>query len=165
MSNALIGILGTLAGTLIGFVTSEIQEKNRWKRSLEVRWDEARRNLYANYISTANTNLGKVEWAARDQESATQERPFVVSEDFRLLGDHDNAAMVESIHLIGSSDVVQAAQQLLLSLWAAKEFVINGGGRSNPEMQRLIDDFVSVRARFILAARSELGIDPLNLLK
>jgi len=163
MSNVLIGIIGTLSGAIVGFVTSEIQERNRWKRSLNIRWDETRRTLYANYLSTANVNLGKIEWASKHQEQATKEHPFALPDDFHLLGDSDNASMGESIHLIAGDALVQAAQHLLLSLWKAKEFVIRGGVRSDPEMQKLVDAFVVAREKFIQAARSELGIERLSV--
>ena len=158
MSSAIIGIIGTLAGAIIGFITSEIAERNRWKRSLSVRWDETRRALYATYLSSANQNLGNIEWAARNRELATPDKPFELPEDFHRLGDADNAAQGESIQLICGKNLATAAHHLLLSLWAAKTHVLNGGVRSDAEMQDLIDEFVICRDNFIEAARAELGI-------
>lgn len=158
MSSAIIGIIGTLAGAIIGFITSEIAERNRWKRSLSVRWDETRRALYATYLSSANQNLGNIEWAARYRELATPDKPFELPEDFHRLGDADNAAQGESIQLICGKNLATAAHHLLLSLWAAKTHVLNGGVRSDAEMQDLIDKFVICRDNFIEAARAELGI-------
>jgi hypothetical protein len=158
MSSAIIGIIGTLAGAIIGFITSEIAERNRWKRSLGVRWDETRRALYATYLVSANQNLGNIEWAARNRELATPDKPFELPEDFHRLGDADNAAQGESIQLICGKNLATAAHQLLLSLWAAKTHVLNGGVRSDVEMQDLIDKFVICRDNFIEAARAELGI-------
>lgn len=159
MSNVIIGIIGTLAGAIIGAFTSEIAERNRWKRSLDIRWDETKRALYATYLSSANQNLGKIEWAARNRELATPDKPFELPEDFHLLGDADNAAQGESIQLICGKNLATAAHDLLLSLWAAKTYVLNGGLRSDDEMQELIDKFVICRNNFIEGARAELGIE------
>lgn len=163
MSTALIGIIGTLAGAVFGFITSEIQERNRWKRSLTVRWDETRRALYAEYISTANRNLGRIEWAARNRETATESKPFQLPDDFHLIGDADNAAMGESIQIVCGAEVAVAAHRLLLALWEVKTYVLNGGVRSDSAMQKLIDEFVVCRQNFIDAARKELGIEKLKL--
>ena len=159
MSSVIIGIIGTLAGAIIGIFTSEIAERNRWKRSLDVRWDDTRRALYATYLSSANQNLGQIEWAARYRELATPDKPFELPEDFHRLGDADNAEQGESIQLICGKNLGTAAHDLLLSLWAAKTYVLNGGARSDVGMQELIDKFVICRKNFIEAARAELGIE------
>lgn len=159
MSSALVGIIGTLAGAIVGFITSEIQERNRWKRSLDIRWDETRRALYAEYISSANRNLGRIEWAARHREKATDVEPFELPDDFHLIGDADNAALGESIQIVCGKNLATAAHRLLLALWATKSHVLNGGVRSDNEMQKLIDEFVLCRQDFIEAARIELGIE------
>lgn len=163
MSNVLIGILGTLSGAIVGFITSEIQERNRWRRSLDVRWDETRRSLYATYLSTANANLSRVTWAARHQEQARGSTTFKLDEDFHLIGDADNATLGESIQLVAGQDLVGAAQDLLRALWDAKNYVIKGGFRTDKEMQELVNRFVDARGRYIAAARAELGIDPLEV--
>lgn len=159
MSSALVGIVGTLLGAVIGFITSEIQERNRWKRSLDVRWDETRRALYADYISSANKNLSRVTWAARHRERATESAPFELPTDFHLIGDLDNAPMHESIQLICGKEVAAAAHRLLRALWDTKTHVLNGDVRSDIKLQTLIDEFVACRQDFIDAARTELGIE------
>jgi hypothetical protein len=49
---AIVGVIGTLAGTALGGGLAYVADRARWRAALHTRWDERRQDLYAELLKS-----------------------------------------------------------------------------------------------------------------
>jgi hypothetical protein len=71
MNPATIGVIGTLAGTALGAVAAYVTQWQQWARHSSQRWDEHRKDVYADFIAACDELVPNTRMARRPSERAS----------------------------------------------------------------------------------------------
>ncbi len=131
MDNALVGLVGTVVGTLLGFGLKMWSDEVQWRREDRVRFHPDRLRVYANYLTATN----KMAFGQTD--------PDFLEDLWRA--HHET-------HLLSTWPVHRAAVRLFRASRAYAE--IPAEARSDTDTSRL----ATASGEFMTAAQSELGV-------
>lgn len=130
MDSAVVGVLGTLAGTLLGYGLTLLQESRRWEREDRQRREDLRRVLYRDALA----HLVSISLSPKVEMEQMAEFSRVNAE----------------IQLFCDSEAVQSA------LRRVTELSVKMIPMQKPVTEEVLKDFIDARTRLIEAARADL---------
>lgn len=184
-ASALFGaLLGALASIVTTYLSSRHQarleetraqredrrQRDAWRREDQARFHLYRRELYARFLSSVSRALqtSSVISSTGDSPLAQLLPEFSQQKEAHLKAFDDIVMMWEEINLVGSTEVVAAANAIN-DATAQARFQAVAGERGIAEIVTALGDreplqeYVKVhRPRFLRAARSELGLPELQ---
>lgn len=135
----------------------------KWSREDQARFHTNRRELYARFLVLASEVHQNATLHEKSREFEGSEASTFVEKYGSLTSEKGNQLylLLEEITLVGNTDVVKAAREIVVTVlhWRIASHLPGSG-----EMDKASGDyFGSKRQKFIDAARTELGIAPLEI--
>lgn len=152
-------LIGVMVGALSSYLATNANERSRWRREQESRWDEARAQAYADYGHAVKRHheLCKRVAAYRGLDTRSEPlNPDETQEELARAG-AERAAKWERVLLLGNPDTVAAGRIWHRRVWQIELFA-RGLRNDSDGWRRALDDVVAARAAFYEAARHDLGI-------
>jgi hypothetical protein len=120
MSNQLLVLAGVVIGALASYLTTTANEKARWKRALDSRWDDRRVEAYALYAQAVKDIIRLSARIAAGRGIAAHSEPLSPTRKHLDLIDSASsrrAVAWETVLLLGDRDTVMAARRWHESVW------------------------------------------------
>jgi hypothetical protein len=96
-----IGILGALAGVLLGGVLAMWNERRRWAREDSVKWQIERRNSYRNFLHAVEKYpLGTATQSETPKDETARATMFEALMDIELIGSYRVKALARFIYSV-----------------------------------------------------------------
>jgi hypothetical protein len=154
-----VGLVGVLLGALTTILATGINDRARWRRGQQVRWDERRLTAYVDFAQAV-----KDVYYVAGQLSA-ERVPMILlphidpDAGLRELGEAEGrrSRAWETLLLLGDEDSVRAARQWREAVWRVQRVAIDPalGAAEWAEAVPAID---RSRDEFYAAARRSLGV-------
>ncbi len=157
--NAIVAVVGTLAGTLLGVLGSYFTQSVSYRREADERLATMRRQVYVDWL----TCLHDIFSGVRRASSRHRQGHSTVDELQRELRDvpaSQTQATLENIRLVAGDPVVARAADLWTHM--RRDAVPLGGDRSVEGWRQWQDRYWALRRQFLDAARADLGFSHLN---
>ncbi|MFC9330025.1 hypothetical protein [Kitasatospora sp. NPDC057015] len=156
-----IALVGVVVGAGASYVSTSLSERARWRRQLDVRWDERRLVAYADYVSAIKDIVAAANRLAAHRGLTPHATPLEPTE--QNLAQLDDAevrriALVETVRLLTDSDTMTAVTELNRCVWHLSAM---SSGRVPADPVRWRAGFAAYRLardEFHRCARSTLGI-------
>lgn len=153
----------TLAGVVLGagatFVVTMMNERAKWRRGQDTRWDDKRLAAYSEYANSLKQYV-QVSYrlaAARDYPAVAL--PIDIDTGMRLLAEAeaDKTVKWETVLLLGSPEAVAAARSWNRAAWELG-WPARGHAIEHAEYVRLYSEMGRRRNEFYECARADLGV-------
>lgn len=158
ITQQLLTLAGVAIGALATYVSGAAAERARWRRERSARWDDRRAAAYADYaraVKNVYVQCMRADELRRTGTGGRAAHKGALAELGRLAD--DRTAKWETVLLLGDPDTIEAGRTWHRRVWQVERFA--RGQRTDTEhWQALLDDVITDRRRFYLAARHDLGI-------
>lgn len=152
-------LIGVIIGAFGSYFVTTANERSRWRREQESRWDETRAQAYAEYGYSVKSHSELCKRLAAHRGLGTWSEPIdpVGATEELARSAVERAAKWERVLLMGSPDTVVAARVWHRQVWHLELFA-RGLRSDNAEWKATMDGVVAARSEFYDAARRDLGI-------
>lgn len=154
-----IGLIGVLLGSMTTILATAINERARWRRGQQVRWDERRLTAYVDFAQTVKDVYYLAGRLAAGRVSSIRQPPIDREEGITLLGDAEarRSKAWEALLLLGDADTVRAARQWREAVWHVSR-IATDPALGAAEWAAAIPAIDRGRDEFYEAARRSLGV-------
>ncbi|MEU6077630.1 hypothetical protein [Micromonospora sp. NPDC047074] len=152
-------LIGVLIGTIGTIVATSVADRNRWKRSQTIRWDDRRLDAYVEFARVVKEIHAVAARMLSGQRPHSRSHPMDREEGLARLAEADvrHTLAWESLLLLGDASTVSAARTWRDAVWgierAAREPLV--GDDPDDLVQRANE----ARDLFYGAARGGLGVN------
>ena len=157
-------LVGVIVGALGSYLVTSANDRVRWRREQEARWDDKRAQAYAEYSYSVKSHYELCKRLAAHRGLGTWSEPLDPEQAMEELARSASgrAAKWELVLLLGSPETVAAARTWHRKVWQMELFA-RGLREGNSEWKIADIEVVAARTRFYEAARHDLGIGSGNL--
>jgi len=150
-------LIGVIVGAGASFIATFANERTRWQRQREIRWDENRAAAYMEYGYTVKRIIDVSRRIAAGSGTPEYLPPLDLDAGLVELAaaDADRGMKWEAVLLIGSADTIEAARQWHSCAWRLEHHV---RGDVQIEWQDELRKTAVARRAFYHAARQDLGV-------
>jgi hypothetical protein len=156
----LITLVGVIAGGMLTFVVTSRTEQTKWRRNLDIRWDEKRFAAYVGYSLAVKRYVTLLRRVAGDMGLDSVAHPLQAPGGLLEVDDAESerAGAFENVLLLGDKATIDAARAWHRAAWELAYIVkgIKPGGST--EWKAAIQDVWAARSRFYECARVDLGV-------
>jgi len=151
-------LIGVLIGAAAAYAATFATDRTRWRREQSVRWDVKRADAYAEYGFAVKKVITLAVAIAGHSGAFSVTEPLTPAEGVGLLADaeHERAMKWETVLLLGSDEVVEAARRWHRSVFRLQE--IARGYATADGWDEAVKVVSRERGRFYEAARRDLGL-------
>lgn len=160
----LITLTGVLLGAGATFAATMYVESSKWRRSVEIRWDERRLTAYSDYayaLKTFKEVLFQLA-AARGLPNLTAVSGSPVGPNALADAEAERTVKWEKVLLLGSVEAIASARRWHKAAVEFSHFVL-GENTDTVEYLRLFDVMGTRRDEFYACARADLGVRDIEL--
>lgn len=133
-------LIATALGGVLGVGATLLTDLTRWRREQDIRRENIRREIYAEYLSAISRTYGLLVDSARETDASLQVR---VESARSSLRDGGAFEMQQQIRLIAPNEVVQCSKSTLDALRDIRTLIIEGSVVDTPA---LVDQRAAFRA-------------------
>lgn len=159
MDTAWVGVIGTLAGVVVGWIGTLVSQKLAHRRDVGERLAASRRVSYLAWLSKVHLMYEVIAGTHRDASRGSV--PLAdASHRLRDLSATDAQTALEDLRLVATDDLAAAAA----AVWGhmRRERVAIGQDMDPSHWRLWRDQYWSLRRAFLDAARAETGFPPLD---
>ncbi|MCX5208126.1 hypothetical protein OG689_02165 [Kitasatospora sp. NBC_00240] len=161
MGAEFVALVGVVVGAGASYLTTALSERARWRRQLEVRWDERRLVAYSDYVGAVKDIVAVANRLAAHRGLTPHATPLEPTE--RNLADLDDAevrriALVETVRLLTDTDTMTAVTELNRCVWHLSSMSSGRSPADPAQWQAGFAAYRSARDEFHRCARATLGI-------
>jgi len=160
ITQQIVTVISVLLGAIATFAFTSLNERAKWRRSTDSRWDDKRLNAYSEYAAVVKrySQLAGRLSAARGYPSDSP--PIGLEEGMAQL--HETAAertvKWETVLLLGAPEAVAAARQWVEATWALGRVARGEIAVGHDEFLEIYATPMRRRDPFYRAARGDLGV-------
>lgn len=161
MFNQLLVLAGVVIGALASYLTTTANEKARWKRTLDSRWDDRRIEAYALYAQAVKEIIRLSARIAAGRGIAAHSEPLSPTRKHLDLVDSASsrrATVWETVLLLGHRDTVEAARRWHESVWRLDWIACRKENASSEDYETARSEVNHARALFYESAREDLQV-------
>lgn len=154
-------LVGVVVGAGASYLTTALSERARWRRQLDVRWDERRLVAYFDYVGAIKDIVAAANRLAAHRGLTTHATPLEPTEQNLALLDkaeERRIALVETVRLLTDTDTITAAGTLNRCVWHLSSMSSGRSPASPEEWRAAFDAYRLARDEFHRCARATLGI-------
>ena len=158
LADQLPTLIGVVIGAAATFAATFATDRARWRREQSVRWDVKRADAYAEYGFAVKKVISLAVRIAAHRGVHALGEPLSPEEGIGLLADaeHERAVRWETVLLLGSDEVVEAARRWHRGVFPLEE--IARGYPTSADWETAVAVVGRERGRFYEAARNDLGL-------
>ncbi|MEV0442899.1 hypothetical protein AB0I84_27880 [Streptomyces spectabilis] len=158
--NQLPALLGVIVGVVGTLLTSRLNDKAQWTRTLSVRWDERRLDAYAEYGRTLNEVHLLAHRITAPSRPSSRAHPIDQTTGLELIAEADvqRTRAWEGVLLLGDADTVAAAREWRWAVLQLERAVL-GLADDDFDWVAAVRRADEGRDRFYTAARASLTMD------
>jgi hypothetical protein len=161
MFNQLLVLSGVIIGALASYLTTAANERARWKRTLDSRWDDRRVEAYALYAQAVKDIIRlSARIAAGRGISQHSEALSPTPENLDLIDSASSRRAVawETVLLLGHQDTVKAAREWHESVWRLDWIACRKENANSKEYEKARSEVERARTSFYESARKDLQV-------
>ena len=164
MIEAWIAPAATLAGVALGWLLTQLTERQRWRREDRTRWAADRRRLYARFLSSAvrayRRTRASAAWETQKPKVPKGQTPADLADEFLTNSRRMDDAAAE-IRLVAGDAAILAVMDEMVELVAYAMILFQD--RADPDaggpLWRQADQqWAAARSKFEAAARKDLHL-------
>ncbi|GAA4064968.1 hypothetical protein GCM10023065_15740 [Microbacterium laevaniformans] len=157
---AVVAVIGTTLGALIGIVSGRWTADTEWKRSEAKRLTELRKVAYAAYGEAVKQDVRVSRKMAAGLGAASSDNPLTRDEGRSRLADINErrSAALEGVLLVGSRATVDHARIWQHAVWHLRKRVLAAPDITSDEYSRLYRMAGKARENFYRASRADLDV-------
>lgn len=157
--NAVIAVVGTLIGTVLGALGSYVTQSVGHNREAKERLEAVRRQVYVEWLTRLHETYNQIRDASSRHRNGRTTAEQLIQELQRIAPEQTQSSL-ESVRLIAGDAVAASAA----NLWAhlRREPVPRARDRSSDGWRTWRDAYWGLRREFINAARADLGFKDLD---
>jgi hypothetical protein len=161
MFNQLLVLAGVIIGALASYFTTAANERARWKRTLDSRWDDRRIEAYALYAQAVKDIIRLSARIAAGRGIGTHSEPLSPTQKNLDLIDSASsrrAAAWETVLLLGHRDTIVAARRWHECVWRLDWIACRKENSSREDYENARAEVNRAREVFYESAREDLQV-------
>jgi len=146
-------------GAMASFISTRLIDRARWQREEALRWDEKRLDCYGEFATAIKQFIAIATRLCAGLGLPEASQPLDANTGLPALAaaDQDLSIKWEQVLMLGSPDIITAAQDWRHAVWHLEWFA-RGLRNDLVEYEQVTADREAARSRFYTAARADLGI-------
>jgi hypothetical protein len=155
----LFTLLGVLLGAAATYSVTALNERTRWRRAQESRWDDRRVHSYIDYANAVKNCIHVSSRMVAFLGLPAGGQPLDPETGLARLADaeHERSVKWESIQLLGSNSVIEAARSWHRIAWRLEK-IARGEPTADEDVTAVFTAHNEARAEFFRCARADLGL-------
>ncbi|GJF32763.1 hypothetical protein KNE206_54630 [Kitasatospora sp. NE20-6] len=161
MAAEIVALVGVVVGAGASYMITALSERARWRRQLDVRWDERRLAAYSDYAGSIKNIVAIANRLAGHRGLTPHGTPLEpTAQNLALLDDAEDRriAMVETVRLLTDTDTMTAVTALNHSVWHLSSMSSGRAPGDPDEWAAAFATYRRARNEFHRCARATLGI-------
>jgi hypothetical protein len=152
-------LLGVILGATGSYLITALNERSRWRREKDARWDTHRMQTYAAYGHAVKAVTLLATRAAAQRGIGELVETLPLDEALEKLSDAEanRATQWEHVLLLGDLETIAAARKWHEIAWTMTRFA-RGQESGQQSWAQAMNDVNDARAAFYRAARTDLGV-------
>lgn len=155
----LFTLLGVFLGAAATYSVTALNERTRWRRAQEARWDDRRVNSYIDYANAVKNciHVSSRIVAFRGLPAGGQPLDPEIGLAQLAEAEHERSVRWESIQLLGSTAVIEAGRAWHKVAWRLEK-IARGGPADDHDVVAVFTAHNEARGEFFRCARADLGL-------
>ena len=155
----LFTLLGVFLGAAATYSVTALNERTRWRRAQEARWDDRRVNSYIDYANAVKNCIHVSSRIVAFRGLPAGGLPLDPETGLAQLAEaeHERAVKWESIQLLGSNSVIEAGRAWHQVAWQLEK-IARGAPAEDDEVVAVFTAHNEARGEFFRCARADLGL-------
>ncbi|MBB4909741.1 hypothetical protein [Actinophytocola algeriensis] len=155
----LFTLLGVVLGAAATYSVTALNERTRWRRAQEARWDDRRVNSYIDYANAVKNCVHVSSRMVAFRGLPAGGQPLDPETGLAQLAEaeHERSVKWESIQLLGSNSVIEAGRAWHQVAWRLEK-IARGGPADDHDVVAVFTAHNEARGEFFRCARADLGL-------
>ncbi|MFD8492782.1 hypothetical protein [Amycolatopsis sp. NPDC059657] len=154
-------LLGVVVGATMSYISTNLTERSRWRRSHAARWDERRLAAYSDYGNAVKEMVLLANRIAAARGPNTDPQPLEPDDD--ALATLTEAAMrcsvlSETVRLLADTNTITAARTMSHCSWKLEWFVRGRLDADTAAWQQAFKEYKDARDEYLRRARQSLQV-------
>ena len=148
-------LVGVIVGAVGSYLVSAFGERTKWRRTLQVRWDERRVTVYSEYgmaLKSLFNVIVEILYLPKAEPARLEQLRTEMT-----LADRRRAERWETVLLLGAPEAVSAGREWHRTIWRLMDITGDKTSSWSVVVQRL-EESAAARLKFYLSVRIDLGL-------